>query len=120
MKTNIGNNIRNLRELKNYTQAYMADLLEMSVSGYGKIERNETEISLSKLKRISEILEVDYSKILDFDKQHFFKDSITSEEHNKIEKVRINSESEISTLVKQLIADNQDFKSFLSQLLSRG
>lgn len=62
----------NLRKLKNFTQAYMADILGMSVSGYGKIERNETEITLTRLKQIAEILEVEYSKILDFDKNTVF------------------------------------------------
>jgi transcriptional regulator with XRE-family HTH domain len=40
----IGAKIKNLRELRNYTQAYMADQLNMSVNGYSKIEREETDV----------------------------------------------------------------------------
>lgn len=68
----IGNNIKKLRELKNFTQNYMADMLNMSQSGYGKIERDETDISLSKLKKIANILEIDYNKILSFDDKNVF------------------------------------------------
>lgn len=68
----IGNNIKKLRELKNFTQSYVADFLNMSQSGYGKIERDETDISLSKLKKIATILEVDYNKILSFDDKNVF------------------------------------------------
>ncbi len=47
-------------------------MLDMSQSGYGKIERDETDISLSKLKKIANILEVDYNKILSFDDKNVF------------------------------------------------
>jgi transcriptional regulator with XRE-family HTH domain len=45
---NVGEKIKKLRELKNYTQQHMAEELDLSLSGYGKIERNETDISVSK------------------------------------------------------------------------
>ncbi len=38
---NVGSKIKQLRELRNYTQSYVATQLNISVSGYGKIERNE-------------------------------------------------------------------------------
>lgn len=53
----VGDNIKKLRELRNYTQQYLADQLEISLSGYGKIERNETDVSLSRLQQIADILE---------------------------------------------------------------
>lgn len=42
----VGSNIKKLRELKNFTQQYMADSLNMSDGGYSKIERDETDISV--------------------------------------------------------------------------
>jgi transcriptional regulator with XRE-family HTH domain len=38
-----------LRELKNYTQQYLADELGISLSAYGEIERNQTEITLARV-----------------------------------------------------------------------
>jgi transcriptional regulator with XRE-family HTH domain len=71
----IGENIKKLRELKNYTQAYMATQLDMSISGYAKIESNRTDVSLSKVSKIAEILETDIAKILNFDAKTIFNQS---------------------------------------------
>lgn len=68
----VGENIKKLRELKNYTQEYMAQQLNMSSAGYGKIERNETDISLKRLDEIAKILETSIAHILNFDEKHFF------------------------------------------------
>ena len=46
----IAENIKKFRELKNLTRDQMAADLDMSLSGYGKLERGEVDISISKLK----------------------------------------------------------------------
>ncbi len=68
----VGEKIKKLRELKNYTQYYMANELNLSLSGYGKIERDETDISLSRLEEIAKVLEVDLPTILSFDEKNVF------------------------------------------------
>ncbi|MCU0393110.1 MAG: helix-turn-helix domain-containing protein [Thermoflexibacter sp.] len=68
----IGMKIKKLRELRNYTQEYMAEKLSMSANGYGKIERDETDISYSRMQQISEILEVSVSEIINFDDKAIF------------------------------------------------
>ncbi len=68
----IGKKIKQLRELRNLTQAYMANELNMSLGGYGKIERDETDITISRLNQIAEILETDLSTILNFDSNQVF------------------------------------------------
>jgi transcriptional regulator with XRE-family HTH domain len=65
-------NIKKFRELKDMTREGLADRLEMSLSGYSKLERGEVEITLSKLYRIAEILEVSISQILNFDASQIF------------------------------------------------
>lgn len=37
----VGQKIKKIRELRNYTQEYMAEQLGMSQTGYGNIERDE-------------------------------------------------------------------------------
>ncbi len=68
----ITENIKKFRELKNFTREVMADKLEMSVSGYSKLERGDVELTVNKLYRISEILEIDVSQILNFDASKIF------------------------------------------------
>ena len=65
-------NIKKFRELKNLTRDEVADKLEMSLSGYSKLERGEVELSLTKLYRIADILEVSVSQILNFDASQIF------------------------------------------------
>lgn len=64
---NLGNKIKKIRELRNYTQEYMAEALKMSQTGYGKIERNETDISMSRLQQVAEVLGMQIQDIWGFD-----------------------------------------------------
>lgn len=68
----LAENIKNLRELKNITRDMMADELKMSLSGYSKIERGEVDLTISKIAKISEVLEVDISRVLNFDAKEIF------------------------------------------------
>ena len=63
----IGNKIKNIRELKNFTQEYMADKLEISQAAYSKLEKGDLKISQAKLNKIAEILDVNLEDIKDFD-----------------------------------------------------
>ena len=50
--------IRFSRESKNWSQEKMAEKLNMSVSGYSKIERGETKVSIPKLKKLPKHLKL--------------------------------------------------------------
>jgi transcriptional regulator with XRE-family HTH domain len=60
-------NIKKFRELKDITREQIASDLNMSVSGYSKIERGEIELTLNRICEISEILDVELSQLLNFD-----------------------------------------------------
>jgi len=64
---NVYLNIKSFRELKKITREDISARLGMSVSGYGKIERGEVDISLSKLVAIAEILQVELSILINFE-----------------------------------------------------
>ena len=71
MKT-IEEKIRNVRELKNFTQEYMAEKLGITQAGYSKIESGATKLSYSKLAEISKILSIEVEELLAFDSQKYF------------------------------------------------
>ena len=75
----VGDTIKKFRELKNITREQMASNLKMSLSGYSKIERDEIDLTLSRIQKIAQILEVDISQILNFDATQVFHVS-----HNKM------------------------------------
>ena len=68
----IGKNLRKIRELKGYSQEYIATAIDISQRNYSRIEQNEIDLNLSKLYRISEILEVTPQQIMGFDEQFVF------------------------------------------------
>lgn len=64
--------VKNIRELKNLTQDYMASQLKLSVRAYSKIESGETQLTISRLNEISEILNVSPIEILGFNEKNIF------------------------------------------------
>ena len=60
----IARNIKQLRELKDFTQEYMANELGISQPAYVKIEQGLTILKVDRLQRIADILEVDLSTLL--------------------------------------------------------
>jgi transcriptional regulator with XRE-family HTH domain len=109
----VGNNIRKLRELRNYTQQYLADQLELSLSGYGKIERNETDVSLGRLQQIADILGVDIHGILRFDDKH-----ISNLSNNEVANGQVNNyysgrEELLERIIEQLRKENENLLSII-------
>lgn len=69
---NLGEQIKKFREMRNFTQDYVAKKLEMSAQGYGKIERNEVELTIQKLHTIANILNTTIQDILGFEDKFIF------------------------------------------------
>ena len=65
----LGQKIKGLRKVKGYSQQEMADLLEVKKITYFKYESGEIEVPLSKLLKISEILNVTPNDLLGFEKE---------------------------------------------------
>ncbi len=60
--------IRAMRESKNWSQQEMATKLNMSVNGYSKIERGETNPQISKLEQIANALSMDLLELMSHDR----------------------------------------------------
>lgn len=60
----IGEQIRHFRNLKGYSQDTMADLLGISVTAYGNIERGATDISYTRLEQIAKVFGMDVLSLL--------------------------------------------------------
>lgn len=52
-----------LRKVKGWSQEEMADKLQMSVHGYANIERGDTDVQLSRLEQISQVLGVELQNL---------------------------------------------------------
>ncbi|QSB29190.1 helix-turn-helix domain-containing protein [Flavobacterium sp. CLA17] len=76
----IGEKIKNIRELKNYTQEYIAFQLGITQSGYSKIEKGKTSLSLEKLEQLALILEVPLENIINFERNRYFNQNKCNDE----------------------------------------
>lgn len=98
----IENKIRNIRELKNLTQEYMADKLGISQAAYSKIENGNTKVSYDKLQDIAKIMGVKVEDIQSFDTQKYF-NSFNNLKGNNNGVVNINFDEDIKKLYEDKI-----------------
>lgn len=63
-----GFNIRKQREKKGFSQEYMANSLEISQASYARLENEETKVTVERLYKIAEILDLNISDFLNIDK----------------------------------------------------
>lgn len=63
--TRIGENIVNLRESKNYSQAHLAKLMNLNKNVLGRIERGERPLRDTEILKLAEIFNVSTDLILD-------------------------------------------------------
>ncbi len=64
--------IKLIRELKNFTQEYVATQLGLTTRAYSKIESGETQLTINRLNEISNILGVEPMEVLGFDEKQVF------------------------------------------------
>lgn len=72
MNKHIGSKVRQLRELKGFSQEYIASQLGVSQRAYSKLENNETRLDWNKLTKIAEVLEMNPTDIVSFDDNLIF------------------------------------------------
>lgn len=68
----IGTNIRRFREIRSYTQGYMAEKIGISQSNYARMENNEIAVSPERLTKIAEILNTTEERISNFNENMIF------------------------------------------------
>lgn len=112
----LGNRIRKVREIKGYSQENIAQTLGMSITGYGKIERDEVSINMERLTRISEVLGVGIETIIGFDENVAFNNF-----NSKIEQQigRYDMPEEMRKIYEENIALLKDKISYLEDEINR-
>ena len=59
-----GHVIKKYREMRNYSQKYVATKMGMSQNAYSKIENNITQLTVHHIKELSKILEIPATDLL--------------------------------------------------------
>ena len=110
--------IKHLRELRNFTQSYVAEQLSLSLSGYSKIERNETDISVSRLGKIAEILDTDLATLLNFNSSQVFNqyNNKMANVNGVVQNQQLLTSSEASNIFESMSKEISALKSMIEKL----
>ena len=65
--SNLSEKIRQIRLQKGLSQENMADMLGLSTTAYGDLERGRTELSVSRVENIAKLLDVPLPELLGFE-----------------------------------------------------
>ncbi len=95
--------IKKYRELKNYTQEYMAEKLDISQNTYSKIENGGIKLTVDRLKQISDILETPVEELINAENQVFnFHNSNIEKFYGYIESLHEDNKELTMTTIKIL------------------
>ncbi len=140
------NNLKELRESKNWSQEEVAKKLHISKNGYAKIEHGESRINMERLKQIADVFGVDVVKLMecqdDKDKStgiicligdssvnnNYFGDSLSEIERLKLiinhkdellkkeQKDNARLEKELARLVKDIMKKDEQIDALMKKL----
>ena len=117
MNAELGERLKKFREMRNFTQEYVAQQLDMTPQGYGKIERNEVEVSIQRLETIAKILGTTIQDIFSFDERVIFNN--TDFKNNHFMSHHSSDTFEIKEVYEERIKDLQKEITFLRTLLEK-
>ena len=115
----IGKNIRKFRELKGYSQEYMANEMELTQASYAKLESNSTKISVERLFTIAKLLETDVADILELNKQTIYQQDIKEHSigHQEVQNLHQDNKEVYEKLLQSKDEQIALLKSLLSQYI---
>jgi len=122
MEFELGQKIRKIRELKGFSQEYMAERLDISQKVYSNIENDKRKLDKEILEKIAGVLEIHPNDLLSFDDRMLFYSCdkpawyMKSVIHGLPDKERKLYEERIDEL-KEVIKDLKETNSFLKSLL---
>ena len=117
---NVIENIKTIRKNKGISHEAMAVNLGISQTAYTKIEREETKLTVDRLQKIAEILDVKIDDIFELDSQSFRQEiqnnqSVTAISYQKIETMY----QERGEVYEKLIAAKDEQIALLKSILGK-
>ena len=93
--------IRQLRLQKELSQENMADMLGLSTTAYGDMERGRTELSFSRLENIAKLLDVSLPALLGFETKTLSETEWLRQENERLMATNAKLQSELDQWKKR-------------------
>lgn len=114
MYMKIGSNIKKIRELKNLTQYYIADCLNITQSTYSRYEKNELHFTEDMLQKLCALFGLSKEAVIQFDEQKLF---IYIESMAKCEQYLTSKEQKLTEeLLKAIQQENELLRNSVQDL----
>lgn len=115
----IGQKIKKVRELRNFTQDYVASQIGIGQEAYSKIEANKTNVTIQRLEQIAKALEVSVFGLMSFDDEKIlFNFSENNQQNAQIGYFGTNEAiKELRELYEKIITQQKEEIVFLRNLL---
>lgn len=117
----LGNKLRVLREINNFTQEHVATSIEVSSSTYSLMEKGQTPLTIDRLKKVAALYNMSLTDLINLSDQNFFGTITNSATHNVSEAITINNglAEEERNLFKETIARLEEQNNKLMALLDK-
>lgn len=66
----LGNKLRMLREVHNYTQEHIADVLEVSINTYSQMEKGQARFTIDRIQKLADLYKMDIGELLNTNEQN--------------------------------------------------
>ena len=111
----LGRNIRNLREMKNYTQDAIAFELDISQKQFSRMETGEISPTIRMICKICRILEIKPSFLLEFDSDKIFNNNSINQSGGELTAYNDTSIEEVKILFERLLAEKDEIIDLLKK-----
>jgi len=91
-----------MRQLKHLTQSEVAEKLGMSVKGYSDIECGKTDLQISRVEEIAEVLNLDLLELLNFGEKNVYYQTVKIVKDDGIGQKNIINNTECKTQIEKL------------------
>lgn len=95
--------IRKIRELRSYSQEYMAEKLKISVRAYGNIENGKTSLKIDRLLSICSLLNVSFEQLLHFSCNELITEGRSVNRYSVFEEELRSLREQVTRLNKELL-----------------
>lgn len=99
----VGDRIRAIRKRKGLQQIDLADLLNISQRAYSKLENGETQLTIARLQKIAQFLNVSTTELLGKPNGIVLNNATTSDNERKLYEQRIVQQQKEIDFLKGLI-----------------
>jgi transcriptional regulator with XRE-family HTH domain len=115
----LGRRIRKLREMNDFSQEFIANELNMSISGYSRIERDEVKLTLDKLIIICRLLDISIEDLLNTDDRKLIEQVKYQQKSNFSDDVKSFSKNSVEDVYREQIRLLKDEIRYLRDIINK-